>query len=79
MTNPNKSQLYERVAGALADNPSKQSIHSSAKIGAIGKNDQKAPHSRKGDGTTKIKNRNAFNPNKSYPVHIISKAVAKLA
>lgn len=75
----NKSQLFERVAQALSGKPSEQPMHTSAKIGPVGKNDQKKAHSKAGMAKVRINNVNAFSPNKTYPVHIINKAVAKLA
>lgn len=78
MTDPNKSQLYERVANALADKPSQQPVHKNAAVGEVGVNDQKKANSKKGMGNTKLKNVNAFSFNKSYPVSIIHKAQAKL-
>ena len=79
MANPNKSQLYELVANALANKPSEQPVHTNAEIGAVGKNDQKKANSKKGMGNTHIRNVGAFNPNKSYSVHVVNRAVARLA
>jgi hypothetical protein len=78
MTNPNRSQLYNLVANALADKPTQQPVHSNAQIGAVGKNDQKKANSKAGI-TVGYKAKQKGNPNKSYSVDVINKAVAKIA
>lgn len=75
--NPNKSQLYELVANALADKPSEQPTHKNAAVGEIGANDQKKANSKSGI-TAGYKAKQKGSPNKSYPVAIIQKAQAKL-
>lgn len=76
--NPNKGQLYEMVADALAGKPSEQSVKNSQQIDMDVDNDQKKAKSKAGMANVKIKNRNAFSFNKTYPVSIIHKAQAKL-
>ncbi len=78
MTNPNKGQLYEAVANALAGNPAKQPVANATHIDSDKDNDQKKASSKAGMAKVKIKNPNAFSFTKTYPVSIIHKAQAKL-
>ncbi len=77
MTNPNKGQLYELVANALADKPSEQPVQKNAEIGEVGKNDQKKANSKAGI-TSGFKQKQKGTPNKSYSVATIDKARARL-
>lgn len=69
--------LHNRVAAMLNGQVSAQPTGADVKVDDKPANAEKV-RSRKGDGTNKLRNVNAFNPHKQYSVSVIDKAKARL-